>query len=208
MCTGLVTVAPFFGSMKNTFAFAGCGLLHRLRAGKNTEPGDHHENREHELLLIFINAISFSRSHSSRTAVPTPARTRRRHQEPNRPNHRRCGLRRPVAGSSVSTRSATARANASSAETATSAIRRAAATPRASAPTATTSSRGQPRAGVLEQQDRRIERDRAAKPHAQPSGGVELRHRPLPRRFGQARLHAPASRRARAPRRAAVRSRA
>ena len=55
MCTGLVTVASFFGSTKNTvifFALAIAGAL-RLRADEHAEPGDHHENREHELLADF-----------------------------------------------------------------------------------------------------------------------------------------------------------
>ena len=60
MCTGLVTVAPFFGSTKNTLIFdafaAGFWAL-----GEDAEPRHHHEHREHELFADFHNAISFSR---------------------------------------------------------------------------------------------------------------------------------------------------
>ena len=55
MCTGLVTVAPFFGSMKNTVIFAALAIagFFACALAKTPKPGDHHENREHELLADF-----------------------------------------------------------------------------------------------------------------------------------------------------------
>ena len=66
------------------------------------------------------------------------------------------------------------------------------------APTAATCSRGSRGAGVLEQQDRRIERDRASKPHAAAIRRHRARDRPRPRRLGQPTSRASA-RRAPAP---------
>ena len=55
MCSGLVTVAPFFGSMKNTRGFrrllappASC-----LGARHDAEPGHEDEDRQRELLSDF-----------------------------------------------------------------------------------------------------------------------------------------------------------
>ncbi len=58
MCTGLVTVAPFFGSMKNTRTFLPPSSC--LGAGEDAESGHHHERSgSTSCLLIFIQRSPF-----------------------------------------------------------------------------------------------------------------------------------------------------
>ena len=63
MCTGLVTVAPFFGSMKNTrgfFAAAFAAGFFACALDDDAEPGDQHEDRQHELLPDFHKRSPFA----------------------------------------------------------------------------------------------------------------------------------------------------
>src|ERR1700737_3481065 len=84
MCTGLVTVALFFGSRNITLAFAAAGffiwaLAKAPQATTITSTGST------SCLLSFMSAISFSRSHSSPPSrrSHTPALRRARAAKPS-----------------------------------------------------------------------------------------------------------------------------
>ena len=104
--TGLVTVAPFFGSTKNTRGFfAASRLRGRFCCLSTGQDAERRRQREREQRGLPFDDISRSPLvHSSRDGG---VRLR-----PAEPPAAPCSLRRPVAGSSVSTRAATARANA------------------------------------------------------------------------------------------------
>ena len=162
MCTGLVTVAPFFGSMKNTLAVAvafAAGFL-ACALAKAPRPGDHHEDRKHELLADCHKRSPF-RGHILARDGCEPAAAP-------------YGFSAAGRGSSVSTRAADRLRKRSSAVSATSAIPRRRPPPHLARPRRDLLTRAGRALACSSSTMAGIERDGAADAHAQPARRVEL----------------------------------